>query len=158
DVERAREAADRLDACATTHPTDYLKANAALARGQVCVLERRGDALTCLREALAGFERARLPMESARARLAFANAVASDRPDAAIGEAKVALQAFEQLQAARDADAAASVLRSLGARAPRVSAGDGVLSPREAEVLDLLGHGLSNPEIAARLYISRKTV
>ena len=77
----------------------------------------------------------------------------------AIAEARAALDGFERLQAARHADAAAAVLRSLGGRATTGAAGRRrVLTKREAEVLALLGHGLSNPEIADRLFISRKTV
>jgi DNA-binding NarL/FixJ family response regulator len=96
-------------------------------------------------------------MELARARLALANVLVTERPEVAVAEARAALDAFKHLQAARDADAAA-VLRSLGAPAAVARRGDGLLTRREAEVLELLGHGLSNPEIAERLYISRKTV
>jgi DNA-binding NarL/FixJ family response regulator len=147
-----------LARCATRHPGHYLKAVAALARGRVCLVAGTGDARACLREALAGFARAQLPMELARARLALANALVTERPEVAVAEARAALEAFERLQAARDAAVAAALLRSLGVPAAVARRGGGQLTRRETEVLELLGHGLSNPEIAARLYISRKTV
>ena len=49
-------------------------------------------------------------------------------------------------------------MRSLGSHERPTHRTSGVLTKREAEVLVLLGHGLTNPEIAERLYISRKTV
>jgi len=68
------------------------------------------------------------------------------------------MEAFQRLQAARDADGAAALLRSLGVRPSAVRQGEGQLTARESEVLQLLGRGLTNPEIADRLFISRKTV
>jgi DNA-binding NarL/FixJ family response regulator len=75
-----------------------------------------------------------------------------------VAEATGALAAFEELNAARNADAAAALLRRLGGPARTGPRRRTPLTRREEEVLDLLGHGLSNPEIADRLYISRKTV
>lgn len=151
-------AAERLADCAARHPGNpHLAATAALARGRVCLATGTGDPRGCLREALAGFARAELPMEVARARLELAGALVADHPEVALFEARAALDAFERLAAARYADAAVAVLRSLGVRVAAART-TGALTRREAEVLDLLGHGLSNPEIAERLFISRKTV
>jgi DNA-binding NarL/FixJ family response regulator len=108
--------------------------------------------------ALAEFADAQLPMEAARVRLELAAAVIHERPDVAVSELRAALAVFEQLPAPRHVDAAAAMLRSLGVRVAPAKRADGVLTRRESEVLELLGRGLSNPEIGERLYISRKTV
>src|SRR4029453_10718836 len=85
-------------------------------------------------------------------------ALSERAPEVAIAEAREALEDFERLEAARHADAAGALLRSLGAPVRTGPQGGGALTRREAEVLELVGAGLSNPEIAERLYITRKTV
>ena len=77
----------------------------------------------------------------------------------ASGAAATRCSVFEDLGASRDADAAAALMRDLGIKAARTGPKNtGRLTSREQEVLALLGEGLSNPEIARRLFLSRKTV
>ena len=79
--------------------------------------------------------------------------------EAAAEEAKGALATFEELGAGPDADAAAALLREWGVKAVRRGPNAlGSLTTREHEILALLGEGLSNREIAARLFITPKTV
>jgi len=158
-TDEAERRLDQLIDTAGSTRSSYVQALAALAKGLVCIATGRDDPRACLREAMQGFNTAQVPLETALVRLRLAETLAEDRPGAAISEAQAALATFEQLKAARHADAAAALLRSLGARpaAPRSSDHD-ALTRREGEVLELLGAGLSNPEIAGRLYISRKTV
>jgi DNA-binding NarL/FixJ family response regulator len=156
--DEAGRVAERLGAIAERDGNNYVRAEAAFARGRICMATSEGDLDACLRAALAQFSAAMMPMEVARCRLELATALAAGRPDAAVAEARAAFDAFDQLDAPRHADAAAALLRSLGSRPAPGRRADGVLTRREAEVLELLGHGLSNPEIADRLFISRKTV
>jgi DNA-binding CsgD family transcriptional regulator len=158
-VSGAQKSVDALAGCAEAHPSAYAAALLALARGRCAAAAATGDPRGWLRDALAGFARAQLPFEAALCRLELARVFAEGSPELAVAEARLALAEFERLRAARQADAALSLLRGLGARVgPARSGHNGVLTRRETEVLALLGEGLSNPEIAQRLFISRKTV
>jgi DNA-binding CsgD family transcriptional regulator len=147
---QAEAAVERLHELATSTDCEQLQARALAAAGRL-----RGDVET-LERALSLFTRLRLPLWAGRARLALASLLTHDD---AIAEARAALATFEELGAARDADAAAARLRDLGVTAPRGGpAGLGELTEREREVLDLLGDGLTNRELADRLFLSVKTV
>lgn len=158
DLDSATESAARLEALAQAHGRPHAAALAVLASAHLSVAKgQRDDAIGQLERALEQFSRLELPLETARVRLELASALAEHRPEFAAAEATSAMAAFEQLGAAAGADAAASLLRSLGAPARTGLRNVGVLTKREQEVLRLVGLGLSNPEIAQRLFISRKT-
>jgi DNA-binding CsgD family transcriptional regulator len=160
DPEGAAVAAARLKTLAATHGRGYVTALASDATGQVAMARGRPDeAVAELERALDLFSRLDLPLQAARVRLNVARARAAEgRLEIAVAEARSGLKVFDNLGAAIDGDAAAELLRSLGATGRIGPRGTGVLSRREREVLQLVGLGLSNPEIAQRLFISRKTV
>ncbi len=93
--------------------------------------------------------------EAAVARLDLAELAASQVDG--LGEC---LQVLQRLGAQPQVDRARRLLRRLGQRppAPPRQRRPGQLSPREEQVARLVAAGLSNPEIAQRLYLSPRTV
>jgi DNA-binding CsgD family transcriptional regulator len=156
-VEDARAAADALAVVAEQPGRDRVDAAAALARGRVAQAARDADAVNLLQSAVNGYARLGLRLEVALARLELARALATQSPAAAIEAARQARNELEALGATRDADAAAALMRSLGARGRAGPRSLGSLTRRETEVLRLVGEGLSTRDIAARLFISPKT-
>jgi DNA-binding CsgD family transcriptional regulator len=158
---------DRGDAAAAAAAAAQLGERAGAPSGLVAAFAEHAAGLVTagaaaaaghLEEAVAAFGRCGLPLEQARARLALADVLAPQRQAMALVEARAALARFQELAASRDADAATSLLRRLGVRGHTRPRGTGTLTGREQEVLELLGQGLSNPDIAARLFVSRRTV
>jgi DNA-binding CsgD family transcriptional regulator len=158
DLDAAAAAAGRLGELADGDGDGQVAAMAAHAAARVAAAGGRHDeARRLLERALGLFARADLPHETALVRLELAGALAATDPGLAVAEARSALGSFERLGAKGDADAADALLRSLGAPGRTGPRRVGELTRREQEVLRLVGLGLSNPEIAQRLFISRKT-
>lgn len=153
-LDLAMAVCNRLKAIALEVKLPLLHAYAEYTAGVASI---SGEAVEHLERALAAFVQAGLPLEAARTRVILARLLPATQAEVAIAELKAALSVFDRLGAVPDADAAAAMLRSLGAKGRTGPRDVGLLSKREREVLELLGFGLSNPEIAARLFISRKT-
>lgn len=160
---KARDEADRrattLDEAAATSGLASIRGLAARARGRIAVSAGDTEAAShYLDEALVAFGEAGLDHELATTRRDLAELLAEDTPDVARSEARTALDSFQRIGATRDADATALLLRRLGEKARTWHRAAGSLTKRQCEVLSLVAEGLSNAQIAERLYISPRTV
>lgn len=159
DLDGARAAAAALTRLAEHRRLPYVEALAAASAAYVSTATDPpdGQASELWERAVRLFSRLGMPYEVASAQLELARTLADGQPDAAVAEATAALDTFTGMGAIPAADATAALLRSLGRTPPPGQRTTGELTRREREVLRLIGLGLSNPEIGARLHISRKT-
>lgn len=157
DVEGARDGAAELAGLGARTGLPSLQGFASRALARVAVASQSDAAAGHFDDALAAFARAGLRRDVATTRLELAQLLRDHAPAVAQAEARTALRDLDALGSRRDADAAASLLRELGdARRSRPRSG-GTLTARQTEVLELLAEGLSNAQIAERLFISPRT-
>ena len=156
----AEEAAARLAQIADGQQSTWIRALVLYCRGRV-EAKAGGNAEAALVAALRHLGPAERPRLRGEIHLALADIQRVGDPAGAITEARAALAIFARLGARRQADRAAALLRALGVSVraqPDAGGALDALSRREHEVVPLLAEGLSNTEIARRLYITPKTV
>jgi DNA-binding CsgD family transcriptional regulator len=158
DLDAAAEAARALEALGTSAELDRIRAYAERAHGRVASAAKADGGLERLERAIAVFARLGMDLEVGRTRLDLARGLRGIDRQAAIAEGRNAMSALHAARASYERDIAAALLRELGDESRPLAAHQvHELTRREAEVLRLLGQGLTNAEIAGRLFISTKT-
>jgi ATP/maltotriose-dependent transcriptional regulator MalT len=147
----AATVAAELADVATSFGCRALQAMSQYAVGCCLLAEgRAGDAITELRAAQGRWQQLGAPYEVARCRLQLGRALRElADADSALAHLKAAHRTFEDLGAAPAAREVAALI---------TPATPGSLTEREIEVLRLVATGRTNPQIAATLVLSEKTV
>ena len=153
----ATDALERLDRKARASRTDW--ALGIVARSRALVLD--GDSTeSSFREALEHLSRTRLRAELARTHLLYGEWLRrTNRRADARWELNVAHELFSRMGMEGFADRARRELTATGAIVPKQRLDTRHdLTAQEAQIARLAGDGLSNPEIGAKLFLSRRTV
>lgn len=134
------------------------------AEAAILVATNAPRAAAALEAVISEAERQHLHLEALWARLDLGVFLAQSDRVAAVEMLRLAGAAAEEMGATTQQRLAEQHLRSLGVRTWRRTPGSldsgrlAVLTEREREIADLVAQGASNPEIAATVFVSRKTV
>ena len=153
----AADALDRLAAATSVGQTDWGKGIYARSRA---LLSDGEDAETSYREAIERLGRTSLRPELARAHLLYGEWLRRQgRRAEARAQLRTAHDMFAAIGMEAFAERARRELAATGetARQPTVEPRD-TLTPQEAQIARLARDGLSNPEIAAQLFLSVRTI
>jgi DNA-binding CsgD family transcriptional regulator len=159
DVDAARRSAKEIVLLAQLTGSDLFLAQAELAQGQIDRYLGESSAAGHFRTALDLMDLHEASVLACRVKLELARTIRDSDRAGAITWARAALAGFERNGAVQNAGEATQLLREMGASVKVNSRPlNQLLTVREAEVWELLSYGLSNREIASRLYVSPKTV
>jgi DNA-binding CsgD family transcriptional regulator len=155
--EIARDAVEHL--AATVLPTSTEWGLGVLARSRALLAED-GDADELYQDAIDHLRRCRAVPELARAKLLYGEWLRrGGQRKKAREQLTLAYEMLDSMGAGAFADRAATELGATGARVRRRTPDSAdVLTPHEARIARLALEGASNPEIAAQLFISPRTV
>lgn len=156
----ADAASGELEELADACEAESVSVLAVLGRARVGAARgERAKAVGHVQDVAAAIDAGQYPLLAASLQLELARMQSGDEPAAAAVAAETALALYGAAEAP-EAETAARILRQLGSPVPaskQAPTALDVLTPRERDVLACLADGLSNPQIAERLYITAKT-
>ncbi|MEW2514784.1 AAA family ATPase [Streptomyces sp. NPDC046870] len=160
-TDRRTEAVAHVRAMRETGIAAFTPRLALLAGGSAALCtEDDEEAIRLFDAALASPGVERWPFDLARVRLAYGERLRRAQANLECrGPLSMALDAFTSLGARPWTERAYKELRASGWIAPRkAAAGNTLLTPQERQIAELAASGLSNKQIAARLYLSPRTI